>query len=207
MATTEVIKQRKAEEEGFKAKMFDIENRARNGEEVGKKVGNGYIVEIDGKYNFINSHKRIITKNVWYNSLKKLNEHYILANADDRCNIYDIRTAEFILYGEKSGKPAWLNGCDTEFKDGLLRIQWKNGNWDYLNNYGYTLFSPMKGIKEATPFKDGEARIKLEDGEEAIINKRGEVIKGNDIWDYEEENDIVDDIVNEVMRRIKNKLY
>lgn len=210
MATTEVIKQRKEEANAFKEKMFDLERRAKKGEEVGKKVGKGFIIKIGDKYNFIDSHKNVITKDIWFNHLKKLNEHYILAEADGRCNIFDIRTAEFINYGI-SGKPWWLKSCDTEFHDGMLRVQWSNGSWDYLNEDGYTILGPSAGVIEATVFEDGEATITREGGRETVIDEDGETISGESINAYKgeydgDEDDVVNDIVNEVMRRARNGL-
>lgn len=212
MATTEVIKQRKAEEAAFKDKVFELERRAKKGEDVGKKVGKGYIIKVDGKFNFINIHKDIITKDVWFDSLKRLSGYYILAKADGRCNIFDTRTGEFINYGI-SGKTWWMKGCDTEFHDGMLRLQWSNGSWDYLNEEGYTILGPSAGVIKATVFEGGEATITRGGGRETVIDVEGETVSGDPINAYkgeygdDEDDEVIDDIVNEVMRRLKKKMF
>lgn len=211
MAGTSLEQQRvkREKKKEWKRLVDELISKVKSGEKAGKKAGKGMIVTLGGKYNFIDKNRNLISKDVWFDKIVELNEYYILGIAKDRCNIFDTRTGEYIYYGI-SRLPGWLKKCDREFHDGNLRIQWINGSWDYLNPNGYTILGPRMLVKSATPFSNGKAEITKSDGTKAVIDRRGQVLNGGNIWptgDEDDDNDdIVDDVVNEVMRRIRKGL-
>jgi len=77
----------------------------------------------------------------------------------------------------------WIS---DEFSDGLAPFEW-DGLYGYVDSKGSIVIEPV--FKEAEPFSDGQAIVKLADGQYAIINTAGQQVRQlgyDDVADLDE---------------------
>ena len=115
---------------------------------------NGYAhVELNNKYNFIDTQGKLVSPNLWFNGTGDFSNGYAQVELNNKYNFIDTQ-------GNLLSPNLWFNGTG-DFSNGYAIVE-LNYKWNYIDTQG-NLLSPNLWFNGADDFYDGSAVVKLND--------------------------------------------
>ena len=135
---------------------------------------NGYAhVELNYKYNFIDTQGKLVSQNQWFDWIGKFYDGYAQVELNNKYNFIDTQ-------GKLVSQNQWFNYVGN-FSDGYAKVE-LNSKWNFIDTQG-RLVSPNKWFDNVYNFYNGYASVKL-NNKWNFIDTQGKLVSQNQWFNY-----------------------
>ena len=157
----------------WKELVDDCMRRLANGEDLNDvfddidDLGNGFaLVELNGRYNFINQNGQLVSPNQWFDDWEPFYEGFAAVGINYKYNFINVR-GELLWKGDQ-----WFDDC-WRFNEGFARVE-LNDKYNFINTRGELLWKGNQWFDYCGIFYNGFVRVEL-NGRAFMIDTKGQL--------------------------------